>query len=105
MYLTIIDDCSIEAEFKFIEKTDIDELTETTIALYPNPATTKAQITANDVISNVVIRSIQGKTVYQENGFNESMEINLTNLKSGLYIVTITLQNGETRQEKLMVGK
>lgn len=105
LYLTVIDDCSIEAEFKFIEKTDIDELTETTIALYPNPATTKAQITANDVISNVVIRSIQGKTVYQANGFSKSMEITLTDFKSGLYIVTITLQNGEVIQEKLVVSK
>ena len=105
LYLTVIDDCTIEAEFKFIEKTGFNELAETNITLYPNPATTKVRITAIDVISSVVIRSIQGKTVYQENGFNKAMEINLINFKSGIYIVTITLQNGEIRQEKLVVNK
>ncbi|MBR4689256.1 MAG: T9SS type A sorting domain-containing protein [Bacteroidales bacterium] len=75
------------------------------LVVYPNPCFDYVRITANDGVVSVAICSLQGQSVYQGLVYNDEVEINLSSLKSGVYIATITLQNGEIRQERLVISK
>ena len=75
------------------------------LVVYPNPCSDYVRITANDGVVSVAICSLQGQSVYQGLVYNDEVEINLSGLKSGVYIATITLQNGEIRQEWLVISK
>jgi hypothetical protein len=65
-------------------------INNTDIKLYPNPASTMVHIDA-PVPVRVMISSIEGKLVMQENG---NQDINISNLNPGIYIVRITSLDG-----------
>lgn len=105
LYFTIVDNCTIEAEFKFIEKTDITDIAETKLSIFPNPATTFARIQSNSEIASVSIATLQGSIMAHESVGDTIVDLNLTNLTRGLYVVTIVLENGEIKREKLIINK
>jgi hypothetical protein len=75
---------------------------ETTAMTYPNPATDKITITANDWegVKSVRITNISGKTVYQSD--RPEAEISVENLSSGSYIIGLTRTNGEQENVKFV---
>lgn len=103
LYYTIVDDCTIEAEFKFIEKTDIADVAETQLSFFPNPATTFARIQSDVEIETISIATLQGTVLATQSVSDTTAEINLLGFKRGIYIVTVALKNGGVKREKLMV--
>jgi hypothetical protein len=60
------------------------------VSLYPNPATTKVNITAGDVIKAITISTIEGHQLYTKTGGDKLSEIiPITLLPAGLYQVTV----------------
>lgn len=72
------------------------------LLLYPNPATQKATIEYDEPIQNILITSIDGRTIFSKTLDTNSYEINLSNYKSGMYIVTIQTNNGNIYTSKLI---
>lgn len=105
LYYTIVDDCTIEAEFNYIEKTDIADVAETQLSIFPNPATTFARIQSNSEIASVSIATLQGTIMTHESVGNTTVDLKLMNFTRGLYVVTIVLENGEIKREKLIINK
>ncbi|MDC1364815.1 T9SS type A sorting domain-containing protein [Algibacter sp.] len=83
-----------------------NELSATSIKVYPNPANTNFTIALNNnVNAEVKIYNLLGKVVYQGITNNGKIEVrNNRNLTSGLYIVTATGDDNKTVQTKLIIN-
>ncbi|PRX13439.1 DUF7619 domain-containing protein [Nonlabens ulvanivorans] len=82
----------------------IVEVTDSSIQLYPNPANSFVNITADLGIKSATIVDLNGRTISQTNftGNESSQRISLENLNSGIYFVTIKSEVGQ-KVEKLVV--
>jgi uncharacterized repeat protein (TIGR01451 family) len=79
------------------------------IRLYPNPTKSIINISINSYIGikEIIVVDYLGKTVLTQLGnalsnSNQSYDLNTQQLKAGIYIVKVLLNNGETRIEKLI---
>ena len=102
LYYTIVDDCTIEAEFRFIEKTAIAEVGEVSIRVYPNPATTTLYVSSEAEIVSVQLISLQGQVVYQENVNGSEFAIDVQQIKKGLYVLVIEYVGTVSRQQVMI---
>ncbi|MCO5258870.1 MAG: T9SS type A sorting domain-containing protein [Crocinitomicaceae bacterium] len=77
----------------------IEEITNTTVAVYPNPASDKFYVSGND-IKKVVVIDLLGNEVVSYNKQLASYDIQ--RLNSGAYFVKVTTENG-TKTFKIQV--
>jgi len=56
---------------------------------YPNPATTDFTITAQNLINQIIITNVLGQTVYTHHYNNKQVQINVANLRSGVYFMKV----------------
>ncbi len=73
------------------------------VGIFPNPVRSKVKISsANYSISKVDILSIEGKVVFNQsvNDFYDTI-LDISTLSSGVYIVKVTLDNGEEYLQKI----
>ena len=85
----------------------INEATDNSFKVYPNPASTDFNIGFASTINegSVRITDIQGRVILQENINNVDFHsINVSGLENGFYFVTINA-DGKTQTEKLTVIK
>lgn len=75
----------------------IEEETMNTVSIYPNPATTVLNVEAEGY-NTLEIVNLLGQTVYTANATG-SMQINVSNLNSGVYFVRLNGANGTTTQK------
>ncbi len=69
--------------------TDINENSVSGISIYPNPTNGKFVIEFdNEITADVILMDITGKVVYNET-VSESVEVNVTGLQKGIYLVRI----------------
>ena len=72
--------------------TEIIEVFENEIKIYPNPAITNLTVELNDNKNNdLIIYSLEGKEVYS-NTINGYMDINVANFLTGVYLIKIDNQ-------------
>ncbi|WP_299119333.1 T9SS type A sorting domain-containing protein [uncultured Winogradskyella sp.] len=83
-----------------------NELTEASIKVYPNPATTNFTVALNNSRdAEVKIYNMLGKVIYKGSTTNGKIEIRTnSNLTSGLYIVSATTDDNKTVQTKLIIN-
>lgn len=79
------------------------------LTIYPNPAKDRLYITypnQNKPIQATIISSI-GKFISANQVENEKgkLELNITNLSAGIYLLSIQLENGETINHKFVIEK
>ena len=75
----------------------IEEEAMNTVSIYPNPATTVLNVVAEGY-NTIEIVNLLGQTVYAANATN-STQINVNNLKNGVYFVRVNGENGTTTQK------
>ncbi len=64
------------------------------IDIYPNPAADQVSVKANENILSVDIINLSGQTLVHHNGQNKTVRMSVSNLNSGIYIITIKTENG-----------
>lgn len=74
----------------------IDEVSDNVVMnLYPNPATYRLNITAEDQIRELRIANVMGQIVYADLGVeSNSVSVNTEGFGSGMYIVTVKTNRG-----------
>ncbi|NPA45417.1 MAG: DUF4465 domain-containing protein [Chlorobi bacterium] len=86
---------------KYSPATSVSNFESSNFAIYPNPA--KSIVNINNVLNaNISINDISGKTVLTKNNCLENERINISNLNSGIYFITIE-NNNKTTTKKLIV--
>ncbi|MFD2601387.1 3-coathanger stack domain-containing protein [Flavobacterium suzhouense] len=71
-------------------------------ALYPNPATENVTVTSGKVIQNISVTSTNGLTLFQRDIKANSYELNISSYSKGLYVITVTTEDGEMEMKKLI---
>ena len=73
----------------------LEESLEIKISLHPNPANTHVNLTSNSnfIINSIVIYDVMGRQAKQE--FENTNQIDISNLEAGVYFVTIRTDKGE----------
>ncbi|MEZ0006133.1 hypothetical protein ABH942_001496 [Flavobacterium sp. 28YEA47A] len=89
-------------ETKDFQKLITDTKVPQKLLLYPNPATQKATIEYDQPIRNILVTSIDGKTILSKELDANSYDIDLSNYKNGMYIVTVQTGDGRTITSKLV---
>lgn len=84
----------------FGSPTSIVESSTESISIYPNPATEVINILSSQKLNEVSIYSVNGQLMY--NSENTSV-IDVSNYTSGLYIVSVTYENGAQTKLKFMI--
>ena len=68
----------------------VADVKPTEIAVYPNPTSNKISIEANAQIEKVEVFDLLGRSALSASPFANKTEINLGNLKTGMYLAIIT---------------
>ncbi|WP_063769035.1 BNR-4 repeat-containing protein [Flammeovirga sp. OC4] len=74
------------------------------LLIYPNPATKSFRIDMNGKSAkDVSIYTLNGTLIYQKNDVVDQSEINIDGQSAGLYVLKVTLDNGQKYSQKLMI--
>ncbi len=80
------------APFNYNTKLNVaDNNNNDDVAIFPNPANNRVYISAQNKV-NIIVSGVDGKTQISKNGVNE---IDITQLSSGVYFLTVFGQDGE----------
>ncbi len=85
-----------------------NELNEVPFNMYPNPLVhNELTIAAAEKIEEVIIYNILGEVVFinQVDNFNNQTTLNIPNLNTGIYAVSIQFEGNKQSIQKLMIGK
>ena len=102
---------STEKTFTFTATTDrnfvanllytegVGEQTGNNLVLYPNPVNDKLTVEAHEALGNVEIYNLMGALVYSQKNCANKVEINTSDLQSGIYFIRLTNdKTSETRR-------
>ncbi|MBW6499501.1 MAG: T9SS type A sorting domain-containing protein [Bacteroidales bacterium] len=76
------------------DPTSVPVIAEGSLNLYPNPARDILNIVADEPISQIQMIDMLGQLVYLENGQGNRHQINVANLKQGIYFVRVKTISG-----------
>tara|TARA_B110001450_G_scaffold13655_1_gene12854 strand:- start:1248 stop:2378 length:1131 start_codon:yes stop_codon:yes gene_type:complete len=68
------------------------------VIIYPNPANEILTIQSNNLISPISIYDITGKLVLQNRGNSNEIILDISNLKSGLYLIKSSIENSSIKR-------
>jgi len=71
------------------------------VEIYPNPANEHLIINSEKTIQKVMITNIVGDVFVEEAGSNNDMTLNTSELSSGVYLLRITLEDGNSIVRKI----
>ncbi|HOT13568.1 MAG TPA: Ig-like domain-containing protein [Bacteroidales bacterium] len=80
-------------------QTSINNASIASLSVYPNPVVDVLNIRSNETISTVAIYSMSGQLNRIASVNGNSVELNLSGLKNGVYFVKIQTANGSTTQK------
>ena len=83
--------------------TTIVDISSEKITIYPNPSSGNFIFSSSDNIISVKVYDVNGKTIYKRASNNQTININLSSEKSGVYAAHITNIFGETSVHKLVI--
>ena len=72
----------------------VNEQAESSIAIFPNPTTSRFTVVGENM-NHVAVYNMVGQKVYEMECRGESVDINLGNAETGIYMVRISTDNGE----------
>jgi hypothetical protein len=72
------------------------------VSIYPNPTNDVLNISNLDGVKTVIISNVLGQSILTNNVSDVNMTINISNLKTGIYLVTLVAENGLVRTERII---
>ena len=72
----------------------VEEFNETNISVYPNPAKDVVRIQSASVIKNITVYDLQGRIIQFSQIENQNAELNISTLKTGIYLFSINTEAG-----------
>ena len=78
----------------YYSPTGVEELEGGQVAVYPNPTTSNFTI-EGEGLTHVKVYNTVGQMIYETNCHGESVDINLSHVDAGVYMVRVTTANGD----------
>ncbi len=100
-------DIDIDNELYFIieyDNTSINENDNNELNIFPNPANDMVSITSENIISEITIINIAGANVFQSMP-NSKKVIQEIDLPTGIYFISVQIENGTFIQSKLVISR
>jgi hypothetical protein len=72
------------------------------VSIYPNPVNAELTIANLEGVSKVTVSNLLGQALVTRNVTAAKMTINTSDLKTGIYVVTLVSENGSTRSERIV---
>ena len=92
-----------EAVVTVLDCSNITELSQGNMDVYPNPNNGEFVITTSNEVMNVTITDVRGKVVYTNNKVNnKTINVNLSDLEKGMYMINVETTNG-TMTENIII--
>ena len=94
----------ISPAFKVSDKLGVDEITESTFAVYPNPFSEQLNIVLPDTVKGnytFSMSDMSGRRIYSKNQSEKSFHWNTTGLPKGVYVISIEY-NGKVLSKKVV---
>ena len=73
---------------------DVNEMEESGVSVFPNPTTSRFTI-EGEGLNHVTVYNTVGQLVYETNCHGESVDINLSHVDAGVYMVRVSTVNGD----------
>ena len=73
----------------------VNELEANSVSVFPNPTTSQFTV-EGEGLNHVTVFNTMGQKVYEMNCQGESVDVNLSHVETGVYMVRISTVNGET---------
>ena len=67
----------------------IEQNIDNAIEIYPNPANASLTVSSNDKISRIIVTNLIGQTIYCSYDHNEKVQVDVSGLATGIYLVRI----------------
>ncbi|MBN3035148.1 MAG: T9SS type A sorting domain-containing protein, partial [Bacteroidales bacterium] len=97
-------DIAIFDDFVEGEPSSVAEMQSVGFTLYPNPATDKVFIKAEDQIQRLTIRNIIGQEITSLSKLKSGLiEVNTSHLEAGIYFITVQALNGGFCTQKFII--
>ncbi|MFA9388688.1 MAG: T9SS type A sorting domain-containing protein [Prolixibacteraceae bacterium] len=93
-----IDDVSV---YQTVQ-TSVEVVAANQLNVFPVPATNSLQITSAAKIVNINLVDISGRIVSSSIHFNNKVNLDITDLKKGFYLLNATLENGDKVVKRIM---
>ncbi len=86
-----------------IESTGIGEENVTNVAVYPNPASDVLFVTNAQDFDQITITDISGKVIQTVSGGTQELSIDISNLRSGVYMVNFSHNGNISHSQKILI--
>jgi hypothetical protein len=80
-----------------------ESFTAASINVFPNPAKNQVTIESSSAIGQIQLHDFTGRIVFSENANRENRVTLDTQLPSGVYLIRMQLENGETPTKQLII--
>ncbi|MEZ4799983.1 MAG: T9SS type A sorting domain-containing protein [Flavobacteriales bacterium] len=81
----------------------VEEVSNTSFKVYPNPANDRFMISSNEVMNSVVVFDITGKMVASRNAINvTTLDMNVSELPTGVYLVQVSTDKARMTQRLIV---
>jgi subtilisin family serine protease len=101
--------CKIDSALSVLDSTTLStsELqNELKVSIYPNPVSTLVTIKSLELITDISLLNLEGKTIKKEfiNSARISYQLDVSTLSKGIYFITISSLDGRVISKKLIVN-
>ena len=79
----------------------VDEFDLSQLTVYPNPANDIVKIQSSSAIKSITVYDVQGRRIQTTEVNQQSIEVNMSALKTGIYFFTIKTENGSSMKKIL----
>lgn len=80
----------------------IEKTTYASLSVYPNPSENMVTISSAFKMKNLSVTDLKGRTLMTQEVNANVSNLSLASLDAGVYVVTIILENGKTRHQKII---
>ena len=80
----------------------VDEMESNSVAVFPNPTTSLFTVEGQG-LNHITVYNLMGQMVYEMECQGESVDINLSNVETGVYVVRIFTDNGDVTKRVTVI--
>ena len=80
----------------------VDEMESNSVAVFPNPTTSLFTVEGQG-LNHITVYNLMGQMVYEMECQGESVDINLSNVETGVYVVRVFTDNGDVTKRVTVI--